>query len=299
MAEPKLGFEVELSIERSKVIPKGIPMRFHNWESSYVKEYGTVPLELEDWRSILLTALTVYYTPYSSDFDLYNYRGAWTKKGESLHTHFSGYAGLIDHNVYYLGCISEKYWERIHNLTVNMIPIFSRMGIFRDTIKERAEITDVLLVNSKTTYITLNTRIGKDTTLELRINESVVGGWIWGLALKYVDKEKEIEGLDEVELLETDEGFLVKTDWVQISEFLKYLFSEVQFGKEDKIIKYILNLTVKYLKEYKFDWERRLLEVIIKANDYKLKRRLNAFYKRKNQAINGNINSTWHISLRD
>ena len=277
-----VGFEVELSCERagsSGIIPKAFrELKFNNIETSYIKEYITPPILVEDWKRILMLAKNVYYSTLF-EFDISNKRGAITVRGESLHCHipFDEVEGME------AGAIA---------LARNLIPLMGRAFEFRDTISDRAWIEYDLTYDSKYSWITVNSQTAnKPPTLEIRINESLLGGWFVGLALL------ELEDLPISlavpctfwELEETEFGFdVVFQDFEGFIDYLRDVCKELEKKyQHNQVVWYFLNRLPKIVATEKKGWERRMLDILFGVKDREFQSLLKSFEKKNYKVLNG------------
>ena len=277
-----VGFEVELSCERagsSGIIPKAFrELKFNNIETSYIKEYITPPILVEDWKRILMLAKNVYYSSLF-EFDISNKRGAITVRGESLHCHipFDEVEGIE------AGAIA---------LARNLIPLMGRAFEFRSTIRDRAWLDTELSYDSKYNWITVNTRTTtKPTTLELRINESLLGGWFVALVLLNAeDLPLSLQGSYDFWKLEEEETFFdVRfSDFQAFTEYLRDIAKELERKyQHNEVVWYFLNRLPEMVAREGKGWERRMLDILFKVKDRKFQSLLKSFDKKNYKVLNG------------
>jgi len=284
--EKTIGFEVELSRERSarQIIPKVFKgLKFSNYESAHIVEYNTRPILLEDWRSILGLARNVYYSVWG-DFDLSNKAGSQTKRGESLHFH-------IPYDII-------RYME-IPAVVVsrNLIPLMGRAFEFRETIRERAKPEcNFLSCDSKGNFITYNSQNAeKPATLELRINESLLGGWFTALVLSNLE-DLSIDlhcsyDFWELKFFRTDYDAYYRVNFADFEAFVDYLKNiceQLQRKyQHNEVVWYFLNRLPSMVARERKGWERRLLEILYEVKDRKFQKLLINFEKKDKKIQDG------------
>lgn len=288
MQEKTIGFEVELSRERSAkhLIPKVFKgLRFSNYESYCIVEYNTKPILLEDWRSILGLARNVYYSVWG-DFDLSNKPGSWTRRGESLHFH-------IPYDV-----VRDMEATTI-TVSRNLIPLMGRAFEFRETIEDRAKPEPLLYplpYDSKGYFITYNSEnTDKPATLELRINESLLGGWFTALVLSNLeDLSIDLHCAYNFWRLEynrsdCDTYYEVKfTDFEAFVDYIKDICKQLEAKyQNNEVVWYFLNRLPTMVARERKGWERRLLEILYEVKDRKFQKLLINFEKKDKKIQDG------------